>query len=91
MCDCYVRLLKPEFAYGVHWGAHELACPKYRKSLDPVDHENDLDLRAAHLMGKLRPEFYRPCPFYEPGCTNETHRELAVSIALGGVAREGVR
>ena len=44
-CDCYVRHLDHETRFGLHYGAHNLACPAYRRSLDPVDRANDAEFR----------------------------------------------
>jgi hypothetical protein len=89
MCDCYVRTLKPEHAFGVRRGAHELSCLEYRESQDPVDRAQDGDLRASHLEGSLKPALYRTCPFREPNCTDQIHRQLAAVFA--GTPREGAR
>ena len=40
-CDCYVRFLDKVTRYGLHYGAHNIDCPQYRVSLDPVDRAND--------------------------------------------------
>lgn len=44
-CNCYVRYLSPEIRFGLHHGAHNPKCPRYRVSLDPVDRANDDDFR----------------------------------------------
>lgn len=45
-CDCYVRHLDAETRFGLHFGAHNSACPQYRVSLDPVDRKHDEAFRA---------------------------------------------
>ena len=47
-CTCYVAELDAETQFGLRWGAHGLECPRYRRSLDPVDDANDQDYRATH-------------------------------------------
>jgi hypothetical protein len=47
-CTCYVAELDAETQFGLRWGAHALECPRYRRSLDPVDDANDQDYRATH-------------------------------------------
>ena len=44
-CRCWVRSLSAMKAYGIRWGAHDLQCPAYQRSKDPVDHANDSVLR----------------------------------------------
>ena len=50
-CRCYVLKLPLEVALTLHWGAHEIECPTYRPSLDPVDRANDEEFRARHERG----------------------------------------
>ena len=40
-CKCYVRFLTEVERYGLHYGAHNIDCPQYRVSLDPVDRMHD--------------------------------------------------
>ncbi len=47
-CNCYVNDLTNNIIYGLHWGAHDLSCPVYRLSRDPVDAQNDDDYRQWH-------------------------------------------
>ena len=47
-CTCYVAELDAETQFGLRWGAHGLECPRYRRSLDPVDDADDQDYRATH-------------------------------------------
>ena len=47
-CTCYVADLDAEAQFGLRWGAHGLECPRYRRSLDPVDDANDQEFRATH-------------------------------------------
>ena len=47
-CTCYVADLDAETQFGLRWGAHGLECPRYRRSLDPVDDANDQEFRATH-------------------------------------------
>ena len=50
-CKCYVRYLTEEIAFGLHYGAHNPACPAYRASLDPVDRAHDDDFRDRVEIG----------------------------------------
>lgn len=43
-CNCWVKA-QPQMAYGIHWGAHHITCPVYRRSLDPVDDRLDCEIR----------------------------------------------
>jgi hypothetical protein len=47
-CTCYVADLDAETQFCLRWGAHGFECPRYRRSLDPVDDANDQDYRATH-------------------------------------------
>ena len=47
-CTCWVRSASREVQYTVRWGAHNLECPLYRESMDPVDKANDEELRAKN-------------------------------------------
>jgi len=47
-CTCYVRDLPPVVQFGLHFGAHNVACPVYRVSRDPVDAQFDVEFREAH-------------------------------------------
>lgn len=51
-CTCYVADLDAEAQFCLRWGAHGLECPRYRRSLDPVDDANDQDYRATHSPGQ---------------------------------------
>ena len=44
-CTCYVRHLREDVQFGLHYGAHNPTCPLYRVSRDPVDRANDDDFR----------------------------------------------
>lgn len=44
-CACWVSRQEPVIRFQVRRGAHGLACPVYRASLDPVDAANDAALR----------------------------------------------
>ena len=44
-CRCWVRNLMDEEAFAVRFGAHDLQCPAYQRSRDPVDDVNDYILR----------------------------------------------
>ena len=47
-CTCYVAELDAETQFGLRWGAHGLECPRFNRSLDPVDDANDQEFRATH-------------------------------------------
>jgi hypothetical protein len=47
-CTCYVADLDAEAQFGLRWGAHGLECPRFNRSLDPVDDANDQEFRATH-------------------------------------------
>lgn len=47
VCECYVRSLPTLTQMELRYGAHELACPVYRDSLDPIDRRNDANARAS--------------------------------------------
>ena len=51
-CTCYVASLDAESRFGLRWGAHGLACPRYRRSLDPIDDAQDQDYRTTHSPGQ---------------------------------------
>ena len=58
-CTCYVQRLSDMQQFSLHWGAHSLTCPLYRRSLDPVDAEHDREIRQyyehiALLRDKVR-------------------------------------
>ena len=44
-CNCWVRKLSEEKAFGVRFGAHNPICPAYQRSRDPIDDANDVELR----------------------------------------------
>jgi hypothetical protein len=48
-CDCYVSTMTPEEQFTLRYGAHELACPAYRESMDPVDRAYDREERSAGI------------------------------------------
>lgn len=50
MCNCYVRYLPEVVRFGLHYGAHNPTCPKYRVSGDPVDRAKDEEFRAVAEM-----------------------------------------
>ena len=50
-CNCYVRDLNAYQQFALHYGAHSLSCPVYRKSLDPIDDVQDRENRY-HLGGE---------------------------------------
>ena len=50
MCNCYVRYLPEVIRFGLHYGAHNPTCPKYRVSRDQVDRANDEAFRAVAEM-----------------------------------------
>jgi len=41
VCQCYVRELSQLAQLELHYGAHDVRCPVYRESLDPVDRAID--------------------------------------------------
>ena len=49
-CNCWVSgsSVSAEERFGIRWGAHGLACPEYRRSLDPVDAIHDIELRERY-------------------------------------------
>ena len=47
-CNCYVKALSAETRFSLRYGAHNKACPVYRRSLDPVDREEDASFRLLH-------------------------------------------
>lgn len=50
VCSCYVGRMTAEQRFGVRRGAHALSCAVYVPSMDPVDRENDADLRKRAAM-----------------------------------------
>jgi hypothetical protein len=51
VCTCYVQHLTEEERFTLRYGAHEIECPVYRESLDPVDKLKDDDARIYFLLG----------------------------------------
>ncbi len=49
-CRCWVSKISELNRYGIRSGAHSLACPAYRESLDPIDHANDRELCEAREL-----------------------------------------
>jgi hypothetical protein len=47
-CNCYVSKLPAHDQMVIRYGAHDQSCPKYKKSLDPVDQIKDRRLWNAH-------------------------------------------
>lgn len=44
-CNCWVRNVPEPECWSLHNGAHELDCPVFRVSLDPVDAMHDAEVR----------------------------------------------
>ncbi len=44
-CNCWVRDRPPEERFSIRYGAHDVRCPMWAPSLDPVDAANDAELR----------------------------------------------
>ena len=53
-CDCYVQQLDEETRFSLHLGAHNLKCPVYVESRDPVDFANDEDIRKDYYLERAR-------------------------------------
>ncbi len=49
-CRCWVSKQPELNRYGIRYGAHSLACPAYRESLDPVDRASDRELCEAREL-----------------------------------------
>jgi len=52
-CNCYVKGLPEQTQFSLHYGAHDVRCPAYRVSLDPVDAAKDFAFRnmaASNLV-----------------------------------------
>ena len=47
ICGCYVQHLDARVRFALRFGAHDLDCPAYRPSQDPVDHLHDEQERAS--------------------------------------------
>ena len=52
-CDCYVRTLPAPTQMELRYGAHALACPVYRRSLDPLDRAYDEEYRFRAAVSNL--------------------------------------
>jgi len=48
-CACYVSTMTPEAQFVTRYGAHELSCPAYQESRDPVDRAYDREERMAGI------------------------------------------
>ncbi len=44
-CNCWVRDRPAEERFSIRYGAHDVRCPAWAPSLDPVDAANDAELR----------------------------------------------
>jgi hypothetical protein len=44
-CNCWVRDRPAEERFSIRYGAHDVRCPVWAPSLDPVDAANDAELR----------------------------------------------
>jgi hypothetical protein len=51
-CNCYVKELDDEAQFTLRYGAHEVSCPVYHESADPVDKMHDKE-NKAHLRNGL--------------------------------------
>jgi hypothetical protein len=47
-CNCYVKTLSAETRFSLRYGVHNEACPVFRRSLDPIDREEDALFRLLH-------------------------------------------
>ncbi len=45
VCNCWVRDRPAEERFSIRYGAHDVRCPAWAPSLDPVDAANDAELR----------------------------------------------
>lgn len=50
MCNCIIAKQPKELQQSIHYGAHEMFCPWYRLSRDPVDASHDAELRLRLKM-----------------------------------------
>lgn len=59
-CNCYVLNLDLEDQFSLHYGAHSISCPVYKKSSDPEDDKADCMYRALNEPTNPQPEILNP-------------------------------
>jgi hypothetical protein len=60
-CNCYVHRLVASDRFALRRGAHELSCPDFRESRDPVDRVQDAITRDLYLI--IDKEGQQICPY----------------------------
>lgn len=64
-CNCYVTRLDEIVRFTLRLGAHERDCMIYRPSLDPVDHQQDIEFRETYRRKTTSPKEPKAVPYYD--------------------------